>query len=667
MRTIPASETRLAYLPHRAVHTKVILSSVRGTAWEVELTDLESRNWVISVDVSSSMDDPVALCELKLIRNEFELSLAPQVTSKLNRVAGTAATLLQPRRRIEIKTQIAAESDRPYDAGTWTSIFKGEIFDVDPGAGDDPTITVRALDMAAQLKRFFNRKEQPPKNASANPNWYTALSWPLSLETFIQNAIDGCITDSNLGWVAATAYTVDSIRRPTTANRNGFCYRVTAVSGSGTSHATTEPTWPTYIGGTVIDNAGANQITWTCHYDELPTLYTPTPSGVNVEEPQDGSPLITQTDLDAMVRSWVMASAMDIRMRYDEGTSSWRFTLWDLSGDLGPTLSPSFYKVTGFRYSDADVRNLIGIPWTAKATPFARTVSYYSDDASRLQYGTQYFQLGEQDCVAIDTQAEADALGARILSDLSWPVATVEIELPYFPWLELGDTDVIPIGDTSSFKHPLWSDTEFYGTAVAIHHHIEAGSAVTTWTLNHAIDGDTRIFDDYWGKRDVRAAANNPATTNPYGKTNGPALTTTPAACIVDAHAASTQSIATDVWTKLNIDTIDRDLGADFAVGTYKFTAPMDGVYAVSASMEIGPLVASDLAAVGISSNGSTFVCQGEVTAAGGKTGGLQATCAGTTDLVAGQALYVYGYHDHGSNRTVSSGTVTRFSARRIA
>lgn len=62
-------------------------------------------------------------------------------------------------------------------------------------------------------------------------------------------------------WAAATAYGVGVFRRPTTAN--GFRYEVTAIAGTGTS-AGAEPTWPTTIGSTVIDNAGANQITWTC-------------------------------------------------------------------------------------------------------------------------------------------------------------------------------------------------------------------------------------------------------------------------------------------------------------------------------------------------------------------------------------------------------------------
>lgn len=55
-------------------------------------------------------------------------------------------------------------------------------------------------------------------------------------------------------WVAATAYTLGTIRRPIAAN--GRRYR---VSTAGTSHASTEPTWPTTTGNTVVDGT----VTWT--------------------------------------------------------------------------------------------------------------------------------------------------------------------------------------------------------------------------------------------------------------------------------------------------------------------------------------------------------------------------------------------------------------------
>jgi hypothetical protein len=60
-------------------------------------------------------------------------------------------------------------------------------------------------------------------------------------------------------WTGTTAYAVGFVVRPTVGN--GHLYRVQAISGTGTS-SSTQPTWPTAAGSQVVDNAGANQITW---------------------------------------------------------------------------------------------------------------------------------------------------------------------------------------------------------------------------------------------------------------------------------------------------------------------------------------------------------------------------------------------------------------------
>ena len=62
----------------------------------------------------------------------------------------------------------------------------------------------------------------------------------------------------NMPWIASTAHAANDIRIPTSANRNGFCYKVTA--GGGGNSGATEPTWPVGTGATVSDGA----LTWTC-------------------------------------------------------------------------------------------------------------------------------------------------------------------------------------------------------------------------------------------------------------------------------------------------------------------------------------------------------------------------------------------------------------------
>lgn len=58
-------------------------------------------------------------------------------------------------------------------------------------------------------------------------------------------------------WVKDTVYAEDAVVRPTTlAKFTGYTYICTTT---GTSHATTEPTWPTTASGTVVDGT----VTWT--------------------------------------------------------------------------------------------------------------------------------------------------------------------------------------------------------------------------------------------------------------------------------------------------------------------------------------------------------------------------------------------------------------------
>lgn len=62
-------------------------------------------------------------------------------------------------------------------------------------------------------------------------------------------------------WSAAAAVSAGALIRPTTTNN-----RVYQAGGSGTTGAT-EPTWPTTLGATVVDN----DLTWTClAYEDTP-------------------------------------------------------------------------------------------------------------------------------------------------------------------------------------------------------------------------------------------------------------------------------------------------------------------------------------------------------------------------------------------------------------
>lgn len=65
-------------------------------------------------------------------------------------------------------------------------------------------------------------------------------------------------------WSAVTPHSVgDYVGPRATGSQNGYYFQVSSISGTGTT-GSSEPTWPSTVGATVIDNPGANQIVWTC-------------------------------------------------------------------------------------------------------------------------------------------------------------------------------------------------------------------------------------------------------------------------------------------------------------------------------------------------------------------------------------------------------------------
>lgn len=94
-------------------------------------------------------------------------------------------------------------------------------------------------------------------------------------------------------WQGATAYALNSYIVSVADVPSGAAariYRATSVTGTGTSSGT-EPTWPVTDGGTVTDNAGANQIVWT---EQTPTMKAgtlPEVASANAYARQDLPPL----------------------------------------------------------------------------------------------------------------------------------------------------------------------------------------------------------------------------------------------------------------------------------------------------------------------------------------------------------------------------------------
>ena len=90
-------------------------------------------------------------------------------------------------------------------------------------------------------------------------------------------------------WVASTAYALNSFIVPQTST--GYYYKATAIAGSGTSGVTPGIfAGITTIGAPVIDNAGGNQITWTCWGPSTFSVYRVSAGKVQITWPANTLP-----------------------------------------------------------------------------------------------------------------------------------------------------------------------------------------------------------------------------------------------------------------------------------------------------------------------------------------------------------------------------------------
>lgn len=123
--------------------------------------------------------------------------------------------------------------------------------------------------VAANIALLVNGEANMPINASSNAGalTFTVVSPGVSGDQWLSYTDTSlcpsgfALSTSGAAWAATTVYAAGTFIVPDSPN--GFYYKATSVSGSGTSGGS-QPTFPTTVGMTVIDNTGANQITWTC-------------------------------------------------------------------------------------------------------------------------------------------------------------------------------------------------------------------------------------------------------------------------------------------------------------------------------------------------------------------------------------------------------------------
>lgn len=158
----------------------------------------------------------------------------------------------------------------------------------------------------------------------------------------------------------------------------------------------------------------------------------------------------------------------------------------------------------------------------------------------------------------------------------------------------------------------------------------------------------------------------------PYHVHNGvdsPQLTTTVATgfqSTVRAYLATpSQSIATTVYVKIQLNAVDFDLLSEYDMTTYRFTAAATGYYEVTGSIYWTTVIGLAFYSVRIFKNGNLISTGG---ALGQRAFDVISSVTDLVQLNAGEYLELFAFQDAGTDQTVQGSPTpgTFFSIKRV-
>lgn len=195
-------------------------------------------------------------------------------------------------------------------------------------------------------------------------------------------------------------------------------------------------------------------------------LYTPVSPSYVV------APAYIQQKQSMMDAQYALAQlpGWDVRYRWDDGTSSFRFTLAQPPrAKTVPdyTFGPSaYFDVTRLELDLTNVKNVITVSYYDTAFNGRLEVTV-SDTTSIDKYGRRYFYIQEPDGSPISTNAEATTMANAALSDLKEPKAEFEIDAPFFWPGDLWDLYRFPTNSVHFNSNQDWA-------VVSISHYLSA-------------------------------------------------------------------------------------------------------------------------------------------------------------------------------------------------
>lgn len=516
MRSAPTQDTNIALADGQAVWLRIFVAD--GSGADQEVTNLYGEDFLDSLDLSESIDQPIQTATLTLRREVFKLSVAPLVaSSRVNVNAGTGNQLFALGRRLTIDAQIRP-SGAPVDSSQWHRIFLGYIDAVDPGSADYG-MKVEARDQGAKIQRRFIEEERvygvwfPGRTYLANTVVTPTGEDPNDSTNTRYMKVTTPGTTSGSTWQPSHTYAAGSYVLPTLPDQNEFY-----SSGGGTS-GSTEPVWPldqTSVadGSVTWFQSSSEPSPWpnkgstgtvtdgTVTFTEGSTQGTPLETAIQqLLDDNLGVSVVTlnvPSSPGYFVRDWnqsktnvldackALADLIGWDLRYvwdgNESTGSFKFTLQQparTSPSVAYTIGPSKYRsISQFSQDLTAIRNKIQVVYYDRGTldasgnPTKRRV-VVSDSTSITAYDVQFMEVAEAGTSQIDTAAEATALANAILSDLKDPILNVQLTTEFIWWLQLNDYVTI----TADMLH---SDSDQSVALYSIKHSFKQGGAATS-------------------------------------------------------------------------------------------------------------------------------------------------------------------------------------------
>lgn len=438
MRTVTATQQVVRDSGTQGEYVRVSVKDAGGT-WR-DLSTYPGFDAVKSVDLKARVGEPHLTLDLVLARELDKLSLSPLMAdSALNRVYDPTlgySPLVAIGREIKVEVAVVGMDASP-GVSDWMELFLGRIDTYDAGGEFD--LVVNARDKAGRLAQQFIKTERVYGFAEVGGVAVSVRVWEPS-ETY-----------------AVGEYVVAASRGDNDPGADKFF--VCAFAGQSGS---VEPVWTTgagqadntvlwnYVGPPTITGRPVEEVMQNILDDNLGTGDAVTTLNVPITPAWDILAFKQQREftLDALT-NLAKQIGWDLRYKYDEGSSTWKLTLYEpdrSAPGTDATFTADEYKAPEKLAVDiAQIRNSWRIIYSDVADTFPdgtpkRKVVEVSDGASIAQYGELWAEIREDDAAQISSAAEATRLIEAALSDCAQPTADVAIELMYaYPWVELND------------------------------------------------------------------------------------------------------------------------------------------------------------------------------------------------------------------------------------